>query len=230
MFGRMKDPAEGTATVVGYAEQHEQKGSDVVLNAQVMVQAEGLVPTTVDARPRIPQSWMPVKLGTEWPVRVDRAKPERLEFLFDRVPGVAPAAAPAPATAPVVTRSVQTFSLPPQVQVIGGSLAPDQYKQAIDMAEQATGMDLDGDGKVAGGAAPAAGASPFAAFFQAAGAAGMAGMPAPVAPASDDPVSKLERLAKLLDDKAITREEFDAEKKKILGEAGAGGAGSGAQP
>jgi hypothetical protein len=224
MFGRMKDPAEGTATVLGYAEQHEQKGSDVVLTAQVMVQAEGLVPTTVDARPRIPQSWMPVKAGTVWPVRVDRARPERLEFLFDRLPGVAPAAVPGaapaapPGAAPVVTRSVQTFSLPPQVQVLGGSLAPDQYKQAIDMAEQATGMDLDGDGKVAGGAAPAAGASPFAAFFQAAGAAGMAGMPAAAAPASDDAVSKLERLAKLLDAGDITREEFDAEKKKILGE------------
>src|SRR3954454_21826880 len=101
MFGRMKDPAEGTATVVSYSEHHEQKGNDVVLNAQVMVQADGLVPTTVDARPQVPQSWMPVKLGTEWPVRVDRAKPERLEFLFDRVPGpAAPGAPAAPAARP----------------------------------------------------------------------------------------------------------------------------------
>jgi hypothetical protein len=215
MFGRMKDPAEGTATVMGYAEQHEQKGSDVVLDAQVMVQAEGLVPTTVDARPQIPQSWMPVKLGTEWPVRVDRAKPERLEFLFDRVHAPAPPpGAPTPAPAP--PNPLASFSVSPGVQVFGGT--SQQAQEAIGMAEQMTGMDLDGDGKVAGGAAPAAGASPFAAFFQAAGAA-VPGMPAAAAPASDDPVSKLERLAKLLDEGAITREEFDAQKKRILGSA-----------
>jgi hypothetical protein len=223
----MRDPAEGTATVVSYSEQHEQKGNDVVLDAQVMVQAEGLVPTTVNARPRFPQSWMPVKLGTEWPVRVDRANPERLEFLFDRVTGPAGATAPAPPApappglpGPVVARSVQTFSLPPQIQVMGATnIGPEQYKQAIDMAERATGMDLDGDGKVAGGAAPAGG-SPMSAWMNAAqqaySAYSVPPTPAP-ARASDDPVSKLERLAKLLDAGTITRDEFDAEKKKILG-------------
>jgi hypothetical protein len=157
---------------------------------------------------------MPVKAGTVWPVRVDRAKPERLEFLFDRAPRqaaapVAPAAAPGPApAAPVVPRSV--FSLPPQIQVMGGSM--EQAKQAIEMAEQAMGMDLDGDGKVAGGAA-----APTAAWAGLTGWSAI-GNPAPApAPPSDDPVSKLERLAKLLDEGAITREEFDAEKKKILG-------------
>src|SRR3954469_23614697 len=119
MFGRMKDPADGTVTVVSYSEHHEQKGNDVVLDAQLMVQADGLVPTTVDAKPRVPQSWMPVKLGTEWPVRVDRANPERLEFRFDRVQGPAGTAASPSAPAPgatFVTGSVETFSLPAQIQ------------------------------------------------------------------------------------------------------------------
>jgi hypothetical protein len=128
---------------------------------------------------------MPVKTGTVWPVRVDRANPSRLKFLWDRVQGAA-----APAAAPVITRSVQTFSLPPSIQVMGGSM--EQAKQAIEMAEQAMGMDLDGDGKVAGAGAAAA-------------------------RADEDPVSKLERLAKLLDAGDITREEFDAQKKRILG-------------
>jgi hypothetical protein len=39
--------------------------------------------------------------------------------------------------------------------------------------------------------------------------------PPPAAP--DDPVDKLERLAKLLDAGDLTREEFEAQKKKILG-------------
>jgi hypothetical protein len=200
------------------------KGNDVVLDAQVMVQVDGLVPTTVNARPRVPQSWMPVKLGTEWPVRVDRAKPERLEFLFDRVPGPGRAAAPAapgvvPTPTPVVTKTASKFSFgAPSIQVMGGT--PEQAKQAIDMAEKMMGMDLDGDGKVAGGAAPAGG-SPMSAWMNAAQQAYSAysqpPTPAP-AQASNDPVSKLERLAKLLDQGAITREEFDAEKKKILGE------------
>jgi hypothetical protein len=223
MFGRMKDPADGTATVVSYSEHHEEKGDDVVLDAQVIVQAEGLVPTTVNARPRVPKSWMPVKLGTEWPVRVDRAKPERLEFRFERVPDPAAPAAPAtaPAPAPVATKNVSSFSFgTPQVQVMGGT--PEQAKQAIDMAEQMMGMDLDGDGKVAGGGAPAGG-SPMAAWMNAAQQAYSAYSvpPTPAAPApaaaSDDPVSKLERLAKLLDEGTITRDEFEAEKKKILG-------------
>src|SRR3954471_6823922 len=116
MFGRMKDPADGTATVVSYSEHHETKGSDVVLDAEVIVQADGLVPTTVRARPRVPQSWMPVKLGTEWPGRVDREKPDRLGALFARVQGgvAAPAAPAAPAATgmpaapgiPVVTKTV----------------------------------------------------------------------------------------------------------------------------
>src|SRR3954471_17042082 len=224
MFGRMKDPADGTATLTSYSERHDRKGDDVVLHAEVIVQADGLVPTTVNARPRVPQSWMPVKLGTEWPVRVDRANPERLEFLFDGVQGgaaaVPAAAAPAAPAAPAVARSVQGFSLPPSIQVMGGT--PQQAKQAIDMAEQMTGMDLDGDGKVAGGAAPAGG-SPMSAWLGAAQQAYSAYSqpPTPAAPApaaaSDDPVSKLERLAKLLDEGTITRDEFDAEKKKILG-------------
>jgi hypothetical protein len=217
MFGRMKDPVEGTATVVGYSERHEQKGDRVVLNAQVIVEANGMASATVDAKPEVPQSWMPVKTGTTWPVLVDRSNPSRLKFLWDRVPGSAgaPRAAPVAPAAPVV-QSGQSFALPPQIQVMGGSM--EQAKQAIDMAEQAMGMDLDGDGKIAGGAAaPTAGWAGLTGW-SAIGTPTPGAAPGPAEPASDDPVSKLERLAKLLDEGTITREEFDAEKKKILGE------------
>jgi hypothetical protein len=209
---------DGTATVVGYSEQHVQKGANVVLSAQVIVEAEGLASTTVDAKPEVPMSWMPVKTGTVWPVQVDRANPERLKFLWDRVQppaGATPVAPPAPiAGNPFVTQSVQSFAFPPSIQVFGGSMR--QAKQGLDMAEQMTGMDLDGDGKVAGGAAPTA-PNPFAAWMTP-GAFRPPGMAPPAAAApADDPVSKLERLAKLLDAGDITREEFDAQKKRILG-------------
>jgi hypothetical protein len=224
MFGRMKDPVDGTATVVGYSERHEQKGDRVVLNAQVIVEANGMASATVDAKPEVPQSWMPVKTGTTWPVRVDRANPSRLKFLWERVqppagatPAPAASSAPAPAAVPVA-QAFQGFSLPPQVQVYGGTMA--DAKQAIDMAEQAMGMDLDGDGKIAGGReAPTAGWAGLTGWS----AMGVptsqpGGAPPASGPVSDDPVAKLERLAKLLDEGAITREEFDAQKKKILGE------------
>lgn len=222
MFGRMRDPVDGQATLVSYSEVHEQKGSDVVLNAQVIVEADGMASATVDAKPEIPQSWMPVKLGTVWPVRVDRANPSRLKFLWERVTPPA-GAAPAPATpgppgapgvpTPIVTRTVTKFTVgKPSIQVVGGNIAPDQYKQAIEMAEQATGMDLDGDGKVAGGAAPST--QPLAAWFT----PQMPAMQPPAAaPAPKDPVDQLERLAKLLDAGDLTREEFEAQKKKLLG-------------
>ena len=81
MFGRMKDPVDGTATLIGYSENHEQKGSEVVLSAQFIVEADGMASTTVDAKPEVPQSWMPVKTGTVWPVQVDRANPTRLKSM-----------------------------------------------------------------------------------------------------------------------------------------------------
>jgi hypothetical protein len=212
MFGRMKDPVDGKATLIGYSEMHQQKGSDVVLSAQFIVEADGMASATVDAKPEVPQSWMPVKTGTVWPVRVDRANPSRLKFLWERVTPPA-GATPAPA-APIVTKAVAKFMMgTPSIQVLGGRIDPEQYKQAINMAEQTTGMDLDGDGKVAGGAPPAPGASPLAAWFT----PQMMPRMAPASAPSHDPVDQLEKLAKLLDAGDLTREEFEAQKKKILG-------------
>ena len=81
-----------------------------------------------------------------------------------------------------------TNTSPPQVQVFGNP-TQEQIKQAYAMAERFMGTDLDGDGKVAGGAA--AGQS--------------------------DVVDQLERLAKLHETGALTDEEFAAEKKKLIG-------------
>lgn len=63
------------------------------------------------------------------------------------------------------------------------------HAQALQAAEAATGMDLDGDGRV-GGAPP---------------------------PAGGDRVAQLERLAALRSSGALTEEEFEAEKRRLLG-------------
>ena len=48
MFGHMKDPADGTATLVSYVETNVVNEFDTVIIAQVVVQAEGLEPTAVE--------------------------------------------------------------------------------------------------------------------------------------------------------------------------------------
>jgi len=90
------------------------------------------------------------------------------------------------------------------VQVVNLSGDPAAAGEAIAMAERATGMDLDGDGKI-GGAAGASGAPAADAEAPAAG--------------DDDRLEQLERLAKLRDSGALTQQEFEAEKARLLGGA-----------
>jgi hypothetical protein len=117
---------------------------------------------------------------------------------------------PTPVQAGVVKLTTQLTGTP-QVQVFGAA-SPEQIKRAYEMAERVMNTDLDGDGKVAGGAA-APGGSPMAGMLGALGAAATPATPAP----AEDVVSQLERLAKLHETGALTDEEFAAEKKKLIG-------------
>ena len=69
----------------------------------------------------------------------------------------------------------------------------------ISALEAATGMDVDGDGQV-GDTPPASSAT----------------SPPSSAPA-EDPIAKLERLAKLRDEGVLTDEAFAAQKRRLLG-------------
>ena len=80
MFGRMKDPAEGTATLVSYGETNAVNEFDTVIIAQIIVQAEGLQPTAVEWSVGIANSELPLPSGYVWPVRVDRAKPTHVRL------------------------------------------------------------------------------------------------------------------------------------------------------
>jgi hypothetical protein len=93
MVGRMKDPVEGAAILVSCVETNARNEFDVVLIAQVIVQAEGLPPTAVEANPGIPLSQMPIAPGTVWKVRVDRQHPKHLKFLSDQADADAPVTA-----------------------------------------------------------------------------------------------------------------------------------------
>jgi hypothetical protein len=90
-------------------------------------------------------------------------------------------------------------------------LTGDEARQAMEAIESATGMDLDGDGRVGGAGGPAA--VPGGQVF---GAGGPAGAPMTGA-GGDDVVSQLERLARLHESGALTAEEFARQKARLLG-------------
>ena len=73
------------------------------------------------------------------------------------------------------------------------------HREAIETAEAMSGMDLDGDGKVAERPAGQVG---FGALFG--------------TPAAADPISRLERLQKLRESGALTDAEFEQQKRRIL--------------
>src|SRR4051794_32858194 len=206
MFGRMKDPVEGTARLVSYYET-DARGEDVKIAAQVMIEAEGVSPVSVEITPEVPRSRMPLASGTRWRVQVDRADPEKVKVLGDAGPAEA---TPIPAAATGVSATVVNGGTP-QIQVIGNAPA-EMVQQALQQAEQMMGVDLDGDGKVAGGAAPT-GKSAFLDMATTWAAA----QPAPAAAPATDVVSALERLADLRDQGVLTQDEFEAQKRKILG-------------
>jgi hypothetical protein len=84
VFGHMKDPVDGTATLVSYVETNAANEFDRVVIAQVVVQADGLEPTAVEWTVGIPNSSLPPEAGHVWPVRVDRADPTHLKVDDDR--------------------------------------------------------------------------------------------------------------------------------------------------
>lgn len=92
MFGRMKDPVEGTAQLVSYQLTNIANEFDVVVQMQLVVQAEGLEPTAVEAAHGIPHGELPMTPGRTFKVKVDRKNPKKLKFLEDDSDGEAQAA------------------------------------------------------------------------------------------------------------------------------------------
>ena len=226
LFDRIKDPVRGTARVLSV---HGDPGSSKV-DVQLVVQPEGMTPSTVEVELRRPADVGPVA-GDLLPVTVDRKHHDRLEVDWDSVraartagwgqpvPGAGataaasttpgppgtptgfvdlgsvstPAAQIPPEAQPVVDQLRQMFpnaSIQVQSAQLDASVDPALHGQIMGAVEMATGQDLDRDGVV-----------------------GPAGPTAPDA----DRVTQLERLAKLKDSGALTDEEFQAAKAKILG-------------
>jgi hypothetical protein len=134
--------------------------------------------------------------GETLPVEVERGEPTKLKVLWEEVPSSADSARQ---QAEQMAEAMRTGQQPGAgaftsgdvtVQEIDASSNPELYREAVAAAEQATGMDLDGDGKVGSDSPPAGG---------------------------QDPTERLRELAKLRDEGILTEEEFAAQKAKLLG-------------
>lgn len=87
MFGLMKDAAPGIARVVSYEafttpgqENNSRPGAEITLQAQIVVEAEGLEPTAVEWVTNFPLSALPLQPGASLPVTVDRKNPKRVKL------------------------------------------------------------------------------------------------------------------------------------------------------
>ena len=83
MFGRGKDRVDGTARLVSYTETRDRDEFEAIIQAKLVVQAEGLPATEVESYVAVPLTKLPADSGTVWKVRVDRGKPWNLRLLDD---------------------------------------------------------------------------------------------------------------------------------------------------
>jgi hypothetical protein len=79
MFGKMNDPAEGTATLVSYTETGRHHAS-IAVTAQIVLHASGMEPQTVDINVRVPDAELPLTPGQVWNVQFDRSEPTHVKF------------------------------------------------------------------------------------------------------------------------------------------------------
>jgi Short C-terminal domain len=242
LFDKIRDPISGIAQVVG-CDPAPTAALGMPCRVQLVVQGAGIAPFSVDQTVEPPAGKWPTQ-GQSLPVTFDRNHTDRLRIDWDQIGAGAGAtpAAPTPAmpdvtltTPPVTTTTTSTVigtsvdGAPMQYQQFAGAM-PEQAKEAIARAEKMMNMDLDGDGTVAGAPAGAgqhldlnklmAQAQQQMAAFQQGGLAAMqtGAIPPPAAaPAQKDTITQLEELAALRDRGALTDDEFEAQKKKILG-------------
>jgi hypothetical protein len=184
---RMKDPVDGTAQVVGSTQPPDSATSGNV-NLNLVVQAEGVEATSVEHSCLAPTKKWPYP-GETLPVRFDRTDPTRLKVRWDDMPD----------SADVAKQQADAIAAAMN-QGGGGATAAggadvNAIVDALQEAMPGAQIDVEGGGMQPGAGTSAAGAS--------------AG--------GDDHLAQLERLAKLRDAGALTDEEFEREKARILG-------------
>lgn len=198
--GKMEDPVDGTAQIVSCTGYHE--GAMQNCRMQLVLSGEGVEPTAVEHSALIHNRRWPHP-GMTLPARIDRANPKRFKVDFKAIPdsresaqGSAEAMAAAMrgegGGAGMGAGGAQVINLS------GGDLSQLSDEQRQKLAS--LGIDPSALGAGAAGAAPGGGQAP------------------PAADGGDDTLEKLQKLADLRDRAALTDEEFEDEKRKLLGD------------
>lgn len=202
-FSRIKDPVRGTARVVSTTRApHEASAGNCRMNLVVTV--PGRDSFAVDEQFIVKVKKWP-RPGLELPIAASRSNPEKFKILWDEV---TPWSEVAGAQAAQLAASLNQDPVPGSGQAPGGPTVLVNGRQAtpeeVAQFEAMTGMDLDGDGRIAG--------QP--------GQPGQSRQSGPAAPppAGDDRIAALERLVALREAGALTDDEFADEKARILGD------------
>lgn len=205
-FSRIKDPVRGTAQVVSTT-YPPRDATSANCHMHLVVTVPGVPSFTVDEQFMVKVKKWPSP-GDVLPIDASQSEPTKFKIKWDEVStGGEQAAAQAQQIAARMNQQTGLTGAPlggpmsgvpgqPTVMVDGRAATPEEVQQY----EAMTGMDLDGDGRIAGGAAAGAAAP------------GVGGQP----DAATDRVAALERLVALKASGALTDAEFDAEKARIL--------------
>jgi hypothetical protein len=209
----IRHPVEGSMHVVG-ATAPDPSVLRAPCHITYVIQAPGVEPFSGDQVFEIWSSQWPSP-GDDLPVVFDSKKRERIEIQWDKV--VSNADSARLQADQLVAQLRGEGAAPGQLGVtpiVIGNASSERVKEAMARAEQALGIDLDGDGAVgAAGAGVGAAGTP-------ADAAGAPDSADPLAAPEEqgDVVSRLERIAKLRDAGALTDDEFERMKQRLLDE------------
>lgn len=224
-FKRIKNPVRGSAQIVS-STQAPQNATSGNCRMHLVVSVPGHAAFAVDEGFIVKVKKWPHP-GQTLPIVASQSDPTDFKILWNEIPDwddtasarAAQLAAAMNQQPPLPAEGgppYPPYTAPPgspTVMINGRPATPEELKQY----EVMTGMDLDGDGRIAGGAAPRGGG------LQGLIASAMGGMqPPPVEGASDQPgaaddrVAALERLAALKASGVLTDAEFETEKARIL--------------
>ncbi len=218
---RIKDPVRGSAQIVTMT-QAPDNASSANCRMQLVVSVPGHASYAIDDEYLIKVKKWPSP-GQTLPIEASQSDPTKFKILWDEIQSwEVQGAAQAEQLAAAMNQQpppVSPGGQPPpgqggsaMVMINGRPATPEELKQY----EVMTGMDLDGDGKIAGGAAAPGGG--LQGMIAGAMAAAQQGMPrGPDQPGkADDRVAALERLAALKAGGTLTDAEFETEKQRIL--------------
>ena len=217
---RIKDPVRGSAQIVTMT-QAPDNATSANCRMQLVVSVPGHASYAIDDEYLIKVKKWPSP-GQTLPIEASQSDPTKFKILWDEIQSwEVQGAAQAEQLAAAMNQQppVSPEGQPPlgqgssaMVMINGRPATPEELRQY----EVMTGMDLDGDGKIAGGA-PAQGGGLQGMIAGAMAAAQQGTPPGPDRPGKvDDRVAALERLAALKASGALTDAEFETEKQRIL--------------